>query len=151
MARLRTSTESSLTSIHHDNTGNPPFPPNSTCPLLLFRQYLLFFNHTRLDVTLGVPEDLVADRPEQAVTVRLHVDYAQPLLMHGLFEQSIGRSLAVFAVLNVAPHHIVSVSGRGRPSSLLRGTRGRGRWYLDLLLTNAAAIVALNAFVFIWD
>ena len=111
MARLGTSTESSLTSVHH----NPPFPPTFTTYVfpLLFHQQLFSFKHTRLDVTLGVHEDLVADRPEQAVPVRLHIDHAQSLFMHGLLERSIGRSLAVFALQYLMSLHIMSLRQAG--------------------------------------
>ena len=38
-----------------------------------------FFNHTRLEVTLGVSVHLLADCPEQAIPVRLHIDNVEPL------------------------------------------------------------------------
>ena len=105
VARLRTSTEeSSMTSIPY----NPVFPPTSTLPTTFSPSYsysyfysasisttvnstiryspsamprflFLFFNHTRLQVTLGVSVHLLADCPEQAIPVQLYIDNVEPL------------------------------------------------------------------------
>ena len=54
------------------------------------------------------------------------VDDAQPLFIHRLFEDNFGRSLAVFAMLCVAPR-----SGRGRSDNTVYFSGRR----LDLLLS----------------
>ena len=46
---------------------------------MLCHVFFFSFNHTRLEVTLGVSVHLLTDYPEQAIPVRLHIDNVEPL------------------------------------------------------------------------
>ena len=55
-------------------------------PNAMPRFFFFFFNHTRLQMTLGVSVNLLANCPEQAIPVRLHIDDVEPLQIHGQSE-----------------------------------------------------------------